>query len=64
MSAVAKGMSILSLILLIGAPALYVKGTIGLEAVKILLNTATVIWFVSTPIWMGRASAEVAKEEG
>lgn len=43
-----------SLILLIAAPVLFFAGVITLDVNKILLNTATVIWFASALCWMGR----------
>lgn len=43
-----------SLILLIAAPILFFAGSITLDTNKILLNTATAIWFVSALCWIGR----------
>ena len=33
---------------------LFLRGTIDLDQVKWLMLTATVAWFVFTPLWMGR----------
>lgn len=29
-------------------------GAIGMDAVKVLTVTGTVVWFATTPLWMGR----------
>lgn len=36
---------------------LFLTGTISLEASKNWLLAATVLWFVATPLWMGREEA-------
>lgn len=50
----AQMVSWLSLVLLITAPVLFFAGAITLDVNKILLNTATGIWFASALCWMGR----------
>ena len=35
-------------------PVMYLAGGAPLEAVKTWLLAATVVWFVATPLWMGR----------
>ncbi|MGE4488139.1 MAG: hypothetical protein AB7E95_01190 [Kiritimatiellales bacterium] len=52
-----KGMmliSYLSLAAVVAAPILFCAGAISLDAVKIILNTATVTWFASALCWVGR----------
>jgi hypothetical protein len=44
----------LSLVLLVTAPILFFAGVITLDVNKVLLNTATAIWFASALCWMGR----------
>ena len=39
-------------------PSLFLTGTISLEASKDWMLMATVLWFVVTPLWMGREPAE------
>ena len=37
--------------------ALFLAGTVQLEQVKMLMLVATVVWFVVTPLWMGRETS-------
>jgi hypothetical protein len=55
----AQIISWLSLVLLTAGPVLFYNGTVSLDASKLIMNTATVIWFVSASLWMGRKKKEV-----
>jgi hypothetical protein len=49
---------ILSGVALIGtlAPAVaYLAGSLTLDAVKTCMLVSTIVWFVTVPVWMGRA---------
>ena len=49
---------IISWIALVGtlAPAVaYLAGSLTLDAVKTWMLVSTVVWFVTVPVWMGRA---------
>ena len=37
-------------------PMLYFSGTMTHHGVKVVTLVATVLWFVATPLWMGRRS--------
>ena len=51
----AQILSSAALLLLVVAPLLFYAGTITLDTNKILMNTATVLWFISALAWMGKA---------
>jgi len=36
---------------------LFLSGTLELDRVKLIMIAGTVVWFISTPLWMGRQSA-------
>lgn len=36
------------------SPVLFFAGSINLQQSKMLLLMATIVWFVHTPLWMGR----------
>ncbi len=54
MKKIAEIISYLSLVVLVGAPALFYAEKITLETNKLLLIIATAIWFSSALCWMGR----------
>ncbi len=54
MKKIAEIVSYLSLVLVIGAPLLFYAQAITLEKNIVLMNIATVVWFVSATCWMGR----------
>ena len=41
--------------------AMYLGGALDLDRVNMVMLVATVVWFVCTPVWMGRAP--VAKSD-
>ena len=49
--------SFLALALLIAAPILYFLEKVDLPASKNLMLLATIAWFLSAPLWMGRSKA-------
>jgi hypothetical protein len=51
-------LSYLSLVVLVAAPILFYAGRVSLDVNKIILNTATAIWFLSALCWMGRGKAD------
>lgn len=55
----AQIVSWLSLILLTAGPVLFYSGAVSLDTNKLMMNTATCIWFVSASLWMGRKKKEV-----
>lgn len=50
--------SFLALILIVLPPVLFLSGTMALEAMKSLMLLATLIWFLTTPFWMGRTQGD------
>ena len=46
--------SFAALAVVVVAPLMFYTGRISLDAVKIMLNTATAVWFLSALCWMGR----------
>lgn len=55
MRPLAKILSLLALVLLLGAPVLYLAGTLEKPAMNTLMLVATVLWFGTVGLWMGRA---------
>jgi hypothetical protein len=49
---VTKLISWISLIALIAPAILFLGGRMELDQVKLIMLIATIVWFVSTPIWM------------
>jgi hypothetical protein len=54
----AQLISWLSLILLTAGPVLFYSGEISLDTNKLMMNTATTVWFISASLWMGRKKRE------
>jgi len=54
MQTYAKIASLVALVATIMPCLLYFLGAIGLEAVKWTALVGTVVWFIATPLWMGR----------
>ena len=44
----------LSLAVLLGAALAYLAGSLTLPATKLAMLLATLVWFATTPFWMGR----------
>lgn len=59
MKKIAEIISYLSLVLVVAAPVLFYSEKISLQANKQLMLAATVVWFASALLWIGRE-----KEEG
>jgi len=53
--------SYISLIAVVVAPVLFYMGRVSQDTNIIILNAATVVWFVSAMFWMGREK-ETASE--
>ena len=49
-----QALSWTALAVTLALPVMYLAGGAPLEAVKTWLLAATVVWFVATPMWMGR----------
>jgi hypothetical protein len=52
MKTVLSIISYASLALLTVPALLYLTGTIPLDSLKLLMLIATILWFVTTPLWM------------
>ena len=50
--------SVVGLGLVIIPATLYLAGTMDKAAMKTLMLLGTVLWFVSTPFWMGRGKSD------
>ena len=57
-----KIISLLALAATIAPCLLYFGGTIEHGAVKVAALIGTVVWFIATPMWMGRDAPIDAKE--
>ncbi len=62
MKSPAKLISLIALAASIVPSVLYFTGTIGHDAVKWTALAGTVVWFVATPMWMGRKLSVDAAE--
>lgn len=62
MSFPAKLVSLVALAATIVPSVLYFTGTIEHDAVKWITLVGTVLWFVATPLWMGRELSVDATE--
>lgn len=51
---VAKTVSLLALTMVIAPCLLYFAGWVGQEVVTSTALVGTALWFVATPVWMGR----------
>ncbi len=49
-----KLVSLLALLATIVPSVLFFMGMIGHEAVKWITLAGTIVWFIATPLWMGR----------
>lgn len=47
-----KPISWVSLMLIVVPPVLYLTDSVSFEMMKLLLLVGTLIWFVTTPLWM------------
>jgi hypothetical protein len=54
---IAQIVSWIALVATIAPAMLYVSGDLALAPMKTWMFVATVAWFVSTPLWMGRTKA-------
>ena len=54
MNSTAKLISLIALAATIVPSVLYFMGMIGHEAVKWTALAGTIVWFLATPMWMGR----------
>ena len=54
MKKITEIISYLALVLIVVAPALFYAEKVSLETNKMLMTTATVVWFASALCWMGR----------
>ena len=41
---------------------LYLAGRLDLDRVKLMMLIATIVWFVATPLWMGRKTGQTEPE--
>ncbi len=62
MKSPAKIASFVALAATIAPSILFFTGTIGHDAVKWAALVGTVVWFVATPLWMGRELSVDATE--
>ena len=54
----AEIISYLSLVLVVAAPVLFYSEKITLSVNKQLMLAATIVWFISALLWMGREQGE------
>jgi hypothetical protein len=54
---IARIVSAVALVATIAPAMLYVSGDLALAPMKTWMLVATAVWFVSTPVWMGREQA-------
>jgi len=59
MRKILETVSYLSLVLLVAAPVLFFFGKLSMEKNKLLMLTATVVWFATSICWMGVRKKEV-----
>ncbi len=62
MKSPAKIVSLIALAATIVPSVLYFTGAIGHDAVKWTALAGTVVWFIATPMWMGRELSVDATE--
>jgi hypothetical protein len=55
-----QGISWLACLLTIVPSFLFLVNRMGLEHVKLWMLGATIVWFVVTPLWMGREHGKLA----
>ncbi len=49
---IAKYVALISLVLLMAPPILFLAGSMALDRVKPIMLAATVIWFIAATLWM------------
>lgn len=54
MNQITKIISLVALLVTTVPSVLYFYGLISLDVVKPLALVGTIVWFIATPIWMGR----------
>ncbi len=37
---------------------LFLQGSMDLDSAKLIMLLATIVWFVATPMWMGRETSQ------
>jgi hypothetical protein len=57
MNSTAKLVSLIALVVTVAPSLLYFSGMISIESMKWIALAGTIVWFVSTPTWMGRDKA-------
>lgn len=57
MKIIAQIISWIALVGIIAPPVAFLSGSVPLDQVKLWMLIATVCWFVTVPIWMGRKQA-------
>ncbi len=62
MKSLAKIASLIALVATIVPSVLYFTGTVEHDVVKWTALVGTVVWFVATPLWMGRELSVDAAE--
>ena len=60
MKKIAEIISYLALVLVVVAPSLFYAEKISLQTNKYLMLAATVVWFASAILWMGRGKEDEA----
>jgi len=61
MNTISKVISLIGLAVTVIPCLLYYFGMMDHEMVKTVALVGTIIWFISTPLWMGRPSPAEAK---
>lgn len=64
MRALLQTISYLALAALLFSPIGYLTGSIDHELMKQVMLTATLAWFISAPMWIGRKAEPEAASEG
>lgn len=62
MKTMAKSISLLALVGTFGPSLIYLANGISLETAAWISLFATIVWFIATPMWMGRFEHEIDEE--
>ncbi|MEZ6117795.1 MAG: hypothetical protein R3C28_14665 [Pirellulaceae bacterium] len=62
MKTMAKLISLLALVGTFGPSLVYLANGLSLEVAGRISLLATIIWFIATPMWMGRLEHEIDEE--
>lgn len=60
MRTVLQAISWIALVATILPSILFLQGSMDLDRAKLVMLLATIVWFVATPLWMGRKEQQAA----